>query len=110
MGGRDGLRQPCGDEYRRATPDVVPGRSRHDRDFELCYLIQNPNSEPLTDEIEVTYLLPPPTQPVVRTYSMGTNARRNIPVHLEPNLENVEVPAIIRTPTSKPVVVERAWF
>ena len=38
-------------------------------DFELYYLIQNPNPTPLTNEIEVTYLLPPPPRALVRTYS-----------------------------------------
>jgi hypothetical protein len=79
-------------------------------DFELYYLIQNPNPEPLTNEIEVTYLLPPPAAPLVRTYSMGANTRTNIVVHAEPGLENVELSAIIRTPASKPVIVERAMY
>ncbi len=79
-------------------------------DFELYYLIQNPNPTPLTNEIEVTYLLPPPAAPLVRTYSMGANTRRNIVVHAEPGLENAEVSAIIRTPADKPVIVERAMY
>ncbi len=79
-------------------------------DFELYYLIQNPNGVALTDEIEVTYLLPPPQAPLVRTYSMGANTRRNIAVHLEGGLENAEVSAIIRTPADKPVIVERAMY
>ncbi len=79
-------------------------------DFELYYLIQNPNPTPLTNEIEVTYLLPPPAAPLVRTYSMGPNTRRNIVVHAEPGLENAEVSAIIRTPADKPVIVERAMY
>jgi hypothetical protein len=78
--------------------------------FEEYILIQNPNSEPLTDTIEITYLLPPPAAPIVRTYSMGANTRRNIAVHAEPGLENVEVSAIIRTPSDRPVVVERAMY
>jgi hypothetical protein len=64
----------------------------------------------LNGEIEVTYLLPPPAAPIVRTYSMGASTRMNIPVHLEPGLENVEVSAIIRTPAGKPVIVERAMY
>ncbi len=79
-------------------------------DFELYYLIQNPNPTPLTNEIEVTYLLPPPQAPIVRTYSMGANTRRNIAVHIEGGLENAEVSAIIRTPADKPVIVERAMY
>jgi hypothetical protein len=78
--------------------------------FELYYLIQNPNPESLNDEIEVTYLLPPPAAPIVRHYSMGANTRTNIAVHSEPGLENVEVSAIIRTPSNKPVIVERAMY
>jgi hypothetical protein len=78
--------------------------------FELYYLIQNPNTSPLDNEIEVTYLLPPPAAPIVRRYSMGANTRRNIAVHLEPGLEDVEVSAVIRTPSGKPVIVERAMY
>jgi hypothetical protein len=78
--------------------------------FELFYLIQNPNPEPLVDEIEITYMLPPPAAPIVRTYSMGASTRRNIAVHLEPGLENAEISAIIRTPADKPVIVERAMY
>jgi hypothetical protein len=78
--------------------------------FELYYLIQNPNNTPLDSEIEVTYLLPPPAAPIVRYYSMGANTRTNIAVHAEPGLENVEVSAIIRTPGGKPVIVERAMY
>jgi hypothetical protein len=77
--------------------------------FELYYLIQNPNPDPLLNEIEVTYLLAG-TAPIVRTYSIGGNTRTNIPVHHEPGLENVEVSAIIRTPANKPVIVERAMY
>ncbi len=78
--------------------------------FELYYLIQNPNAVPLDNEIEVTYLLPPPAAPIVRTYSMGPNTRRNIAVHAEAGLENAEVSAIIRTPSTKPVIAERAMY
>jgi hypothetical protein len=66
--------------------------------FELYYLIQNPNPEALVNEIEVTYLLPPPAAPLVRTYSMGPSTRMNIAVHAEPGLADVEVSAVIRTP------------
>ncbi|MGE3842763.1 MAG: hypothetical protein AB7I50_14395 [Vicinamibacterales bacterium] len=78
--------------------------------FELYYLIQNPNAAALDEEIEVTYLLPAPAAPIVRRYSMGPNTRRNIAVHLEPGLEDVEVSAIIRTPAGKPVIVERSMY
>ena len=47
--------------------------------FELYYLIQNPNPTPL--DRWVTYLLPPPAAPLVRTYPMGANTRTNIAVH-----------------------------
>jgi hypothetical protein len=79
-------------------------------DFELYYLIENPNPDPLDDEIEVTYLLPPPALPIVRTYSVGGRARRTIAVHLEPGLQDAEVSAIVRTPAGRPVIVERAMY
>jgi hypothetical protein len=74
------------------------------------YLIQNPNASALDDEIEITYFLPPPQAPVVRTYSMGPRTRTNIAVHLEPGLAQSEVWAVLRTPAAKPVVVERAEY
>jgi hypothetical protein len=77
-------------------------------DFELYYLIQNPNADPIT--FTVTYLLPPPAAPVVRTYPIGGNTRTNIPVHLEPGLEDVEVSAVIESPVGKPIIVERAMY
>jgi hypothetical protein len=41
---------------------------------------------------------------------MGPQTRRNVEVHREPGLEDVEVSAIIRTPAEKPVIVERAMY
>jgi hypothetical protein len=77
-------------------------------DFELYYLIQNPNPEPI--QFQVTYLLPPPAAPIVRSYPVGANTRTNVAVHAESGLENVEVSAIIESPVDKPIIVERAMY
>jgi hypothetical protein len=76
--------------------------------FELYYLIQNPNPEAI--EFTVTYLLPPPTAPIVRTYHVGARTRTNIAVHAEPDLGDVEVSAVIASPAGKPIIVERAMY
>ncbi len=78
--------------------------------FDLYYLIQNPNTDSLNDEITVTYLLPGGQAPIVRTYSMPGKSRMNIYVNAEPGLANKEVSAIITTPAGKPVIVERAMY
>lgn len=78
--------------------------------FDLYYLIQNPNTDALNNEITVTYLLPPGQAPIVRTYSMPPKSRMNIYVNGEPGLANKEVSAIISTPAGKPVIVERSMY
>ncbi|MGE3844316.1 MAG: hypothetical protein AB7I50_22355, partial [Vicinamibacterales bacterium] len=76
--------------------------------FELYYLIQNPN--PVGIDYTVTYLLPPPAAPIVRIYHVGPNTRENIAVHVEPGLGDVEVSAIIESAPSTPIIVERAMY
>ncbi|MGE3841844.1 MAG: hypothetical protein AB7I50_09680 [Vicinamibacterales bacterium] len=76
--------------------------------FELYYLIQNPNPEEF--DYTVTYLLPPPAAPITRTYHIGASTRENIAVHFEPGLADVEVSAIIESPIDKPIIVERAMY
>jgi hypothetical protein len=77
-------------------------------DFALYYLVQNPNDEAVT--FTVTYLLPSPAAPVVRSYHVGARTRTNVAVHEEPGLENVEVAAIISAPDATPIIVERAMY
>lgn len=77
--------------------------------FNLFYLIQNPNPE--TAQVEVTYLLPAPQAPIVRTYPIVPNSRFNIWVNLEdPVLAAAEVSAVLRSTNDVPVIVERAMY
>jgi hypothetical protein len=78
--------------------------------LELYYTIQNPNAVALDNEVDITYLLPPPLAPVVRTYSVGPSGRATIAVHADPELADAEVAAIVRTPEGKPVIVERSMY
>jgi hypothetical protein len=76
--------------------------------FELYYLVQNPHAVPVT--FTVTYLLPPPAAPLVRSYTIGAQTRTNIAVHAEPDLADVEVSAIVTAPDATPLIVERAMY
>jgi hypothetical protein len=77
--------------------------------FNLFYLIQNPN--PTAATVEVTYLLPAPQAPIVKTYAITPNTRFNIWVNLEaPALAAAEVSAVIRGTNNVPVIVERAMY
>ncbi len=77
--------------------------------FNLFYLIQNPGATPA--HIEVTYLLPAPAAPIVKTYTVAPDSRFNIWVDTQgPVLENTDVSAIIRSTNDVPVIVERAMY
>lgn len=77
--------------------------------FDLFYLIQNPNATAAT--VQVTYLLPAPTPPIVKTYSVGPNSRFNIWVNLaDPVLDEAEVSAVLAVTNNVPVIVERAMY
>ncbi|MCC6162174.1 MAG: carboxypeptidase regulatory-like domain-containing protein [Acidobacteria bacterium] len=77
--------------------------------FQLFYLIQNPGSADA--QIEVTYLLPAPQAPLVRTHTVTASSRFNIWVNLEdPVLGAAEVSAVIRSTNDVPVIVERAMY
>lgn len=74
--------------------------------FQLFYLLQNPNSGTATVQIE--YLLPAPRAPVIKTYTVGGTSRANVWVNTEPELANTDVSAIITS--SLPIIVERAMY
>ncbi|MCU0256864.1 MAG: carboxypeptidase regulatory-like domain-containing protein, partial [Vicinamibacterales bacterium] len=77
--------------------------------FNLFYLIQNPG--PTQAQVEVTYLLPSPQPPIVRTYPVTANSRFNIWVNFEaPELAAAEVSAVIRSTNNVPIIVERAMY
>ena len=77
-------------------------------DFDLFYLIQNPNAQQA--EIEVRYLLAT-GPPIVRTYTVAGQSRSNIWVDREgPALANAEVSAVVRSTNGVPIIVERAMY
>ncbi len=75
--------------------------------FELYYLIQNPNDTDIG--VEVTYLLPSGAL-APRSYPVKANSRANIYVNGEAGLADVELSAILRSPSGKPIIVERAMY
>jgi hypothetical protein len=77
-------------------------------DFDLFYLVQNPNTVPA--EIEVRFLRPN-GPPVTVAYQVAAISRFNIWVdQMVPELANAEVSAVIRSTNGVPVLVERAMY
>jgi hypothetical protein len=74
--------------------------------FDLFYLLQNPNDA--AARATVTFLLPAPAQPVVKTYDLGPKSRTNIWVDLVEGLGNTDVSA--RIDADQPIIVERAMY
>jgi hypothetical protein len=76
-------------------------------DFQLFYLLQNPNSTPVT--ATVRYLLPDGLAPILRPYSLPPNSRTTVHVNNEdPALAATDVSAeVIGT---QPIIVERAMY
>ena len=74
--------------------------------FDLFYLLQNPGATAATATI--TYLLPAPQAPIVRTYTLLPNSRRTIYVDEEPGLEATDVSA--RIDADRPIFAERALY
>jgi hypothetical protein len=78
-------------------------------DFDLFYLIQNPDSR--SAEVEIRYLLPPPETPIVRSYVVDGNSRRTIWVNYEdPRLAAAEISAELTSTSGVPIIVERAMY
>ena len=82
--------------------------------FNLFYLIQNPNTQ--TAQVRVTYLLPS-GPPLVKDYTVGPQSRFNIWVDNEgltdPNLAplaNAELSAVIESTNGVPIIAERAMY
>jgi len=76
--------------------------------FDLFYLIQNPG--PVAAEIEIAYLLPAPTPPVIRNYTIAPNSRQTIRVDDVPGLAETDVSAAIRSTNAVPIIVERSMY
>jgi hypothetical protein len=75
--------------------------------FSLYYLLQNPGAADVT--ATVTYLLPAPHAPIVKTYAVAGHSRFTIDVTGEdPALAHAEVSAKITA--SAPIVVERSMY
>jgi hypothetical protein len=75
--------------------------------FDLFYLVQNPNAT--ATDVRVTYLLPAPAAPIVKTYAVAANSRFNIWVdNDDPRLVSTDVSAVITA--TAPIIVERAMY
>jgi hypothetical protein len=76
-------------------------------DFNLFYLVLNPNDDAVS--MQVTYLLPAPRAPIVRSYPVDANARLTIWVDTQDAaLQNAEVAAVVTA--DRPIIVERAQY
>jgi hypothetical protein len=76
-------------------------------DFQLFYLLQNPNSTPVT--ATVRYLLPDGQPPIQRPYALPPNSRTTIHVNNEdPGLAATDVSAEVTG--TQPIIVERAMY
>jgi uncharacterized repeat protein (TIGR01451 family) len=83
--------------------------------FDLFYLIQNPNDQ--AAQVKVTYLLPAPAAPLVKHYVVGPRSRFNIWVDDEGRndpalaaLATAELSAIIESTNGVPIIAERAMY
>jgi len=83
--------------------------------FDLFYLIQNPNDQ--AAQVKVTYLLPAPAAPVVKHYVVNGQSRFNIWVDEEGRtdpalaaLATAELSAIIESTNGVPIIAERAMY
>ncbi len=75
--------------------------------YSLYYLLQNPGATDAT--VTVTYLLPTPRAPVIKSYPVKANSRFTIDVAAEdPALAAAEVSA--KFTSTEPIVVERAMY
>jgi len=78
-------------------------------DFDLFYLIQNPNDTPVT--VAVTYLRPAPRPSILKTYPVPPRTRRTIYVDTEgPELAATDVSAVVSSGAGEPIIVERAMY
>jgi hypothetical protein len=76
-------------------------------DFQLFYLLQNPNPAPVT--ATVRYLLPDGLAPIQKSYPLQPNSRTTIHVNNEdPGLAATDVSAVVTG--TQPIIVERAMY
>jgi hypothetical protein len=76
-------------------------------DFSLFYLLQNPNTTPVT--ATVRYLRPRGLAPIVRSYVLPPSSRTTIPVSMQaPELASTDVSAAIAA--DRPILVERSMY
>lgn len=75
-------------------------------DFDLFYLIQNPNPEPAA--VEVIFLLPGGMTPVKKTYRVPADSRYSVWVDLIPEVSDTDVSGVVTA--DRPIIVERAMY
>ncbi len=83
--------------------------------FNLFYLIQNPTDTPAN--VEVTYLLPAPAAPLVKTYVVQPQSRFDIWVDneavVDPKLATLgaaDISVVMRSKNGVPIIAERAMY
>jgi glucose/arabinose dehydrogenase len=78
--------------------------------FDLYYLIENPNAAPVN--VTITYLRLAPAAPITKTYTVAAFSRKTITVQDEaPELFDADVSAIIKsTDGTTGIIVERAMY
>ena len=78
--------------------------------FDLFYLMQNPTATAAS--VQVTYLLPAPAAPIVKTYTVPANSRFNIWVNQRGRgaRRRTDVSAVIESTNDVPIIVERAMY
>jgi hypothetical protein len=81
--------------------------------FDLYYLVQNPNTEAVTVQVEwlpPPGFVPPPGFEPILTRNIAAMSRATIHVDGVLGLGNTDISAIVRAPAHKPVIVERAMY
>lgn len=77
--------------------------------FDLFYLLHNPGDTAST--VEVTYLLPAPAAPVVKTYTVDPGTRFTIWADTEdPRLAAADMGATMRVIAGSPIIAERSMY
>ena len=102
------IRQSRGDQP-AGRVHLVPRRGRHALGIQP--VLSDPQPERTATTVQVTYLLPAPTAPIVKSHEVPANSRFNIWVNQEgAPLASTDVSAVITAPTERPIIVERAMY
>jgi len=105
LGGHTGSHAETSSAAPQTTWYIAEGATHGN--FNLFYLLQNPNTAEA--HVEITYLRPTPKPPIVKQYTVRPESRSNVWVDTEgPELEFEEFSAIVRSDI--PIMVERVMY